>query len=289
MTTAQRRLSSGSLAGLLMLLAQLVFASPVPPVVFEPNPADGVSGFYTNGNPVAVKLSDSVSFVLSLDLCSIGAREYVRLWALVRNDAVQTFDLKPQQQFSVKALDEGFEVTCIMQPQPSSLLLGRLESEMHWRQAASMLSGVVSSLGVILSPTENTSGGFSVSGPQQSSTTGEFHLNDGASRTEARMDRIANRTASDIRALGAIYESAKSSVSSGILRRNTLAPGLAANGYVYFDFNSVARPVAAPKRKGWAGQVRVEPAMAARQTFVVSIAIPGLAPQTVSFWAVPAE
>lgn len=289
MTTTQRRLARGSFAGLLMLLAQLLFAAPPPLVVFEPNPTDGVSSFYTNGNPVAVKLSDSVSFVLALDLCDIGSKQYVRLWALVRNNSEQTFDLKPQQQFSVKALGDDFSITCNMQPQPSSLLLGRLESEMHWSQAAAMLSGVVSTIAANIDPPSNTSGGFSVVGPDLTQSSGKFQINDAGTKLEARVGGIATRTAGEVHSLGAIYESARTAVSSGILRRNTLAPGLAANGYIYFDFESVAPPIDAPKQRGWAGQVRVESAMASRQTYVVSIAIPGQPPQSVSFWPVEGE
>jgi hypothetical protein len=199
-------------------------------VVFEPEAQENVRRFYVDGQPTAVVLADSLPLVLEIQPELIDQKHYIRVWAYVLNQSGSAFELVPQSQMSVSVLGEGASVVRTLQPQTPSTMLKTIDDEKHHRMTDAFLAGVAGGIASALS-THDTQ--VTLAGG------GEATVHDAQDKLAARLDRNVDRTAGAMGSLERLYASMKSTASASLLRRNTLDPGMAANGCVYFDYGAV--------------------------------------------------
>ncbi len=279
---ALRRVLLASLS--LALLPTLGYASQQVrsdgSIVYEPLVSDRVSRFYTNGRPAAVVLNDSLDAVMSLDAVNVASDTYIRVWCYVRNKSTKTLELMPQDQLSLESYGEGDRLVHLLPPDAPSLVLLRIDVQKEAAQANAFLGGLVSSIGAAVSAAAR---------PHTTTTeiTGDIHATmitrEDNRDLEAKQNAIQARTEALQASLENLYENLKTSVSSECLRRNTLPPGLSANGYIYFPFGSPTIQYLRGARK-----VTVRPSPSDLR-YRVRMSIPGLAPCVVQFTPVAGE
>lgn len=187
-------------------------ASSIPQKVFQPT-GEGVEWYYVNGLPFGVVEDESSLLLLTLEPTSLSSRRYVRLWVLYQNKDQKSFLLDPGGTFSVKVM--GFPEVL---PESPTKILASIDNE---KAASLILQAVGGALQTMSTqPTQiTTSGG-------QSAT-----VNDRREKQQV----VQDRTKTQIGVTASYYDAFRESLSSGILRRNTLFQNQAVNGYVYFE------------------------------------------------------
>lgn len=248
-----------------------------PPTVFVPAGKDSIQSFYVNGQPIAISLADSLGLMLALDVDEIAGKDFVRLWAFVQNNSGQTVELIPQSQFVLKALNLDFSLVRTARAQTPTAVLQQIEDEKTTRQSLALLSGAVASLGAALSARNSTGTARTVFAPGHGSATTTLELNDAAEKLNARLGQVGSNTLEAVDRLQRLYEGAKAAVSSEMLRRNTLPPGLSANGCLFFDLET-ATVVEAPAVRNRKFERPRD------QTYVLFVRIPGFSERQISFW-----
>ncbi len=205
------------------LLFAVVGCASVPPLVFEPLTAPEISVIYSNGVPFASASVDSVSFLLSLDRTTIAGDDYFRLWALCENLSDSTLLLEPPAIFNLVAVPKQtseINQEFRMEPQSPAVLMNKIDNREALHTIAVAIGGALEA-----ATTENT---------VASNSRGERYVIDDAAE---KRDRIIEQTSASLNSISDWYSVYKSSLSSGILRKNTLFKNQSVNGYVYFREN----------------------------------------------------
>jgi hypothetical protein len=197
--------------GLVFIMCIMGCASTAPPTLFQPA-ADDVISYFVNGMPLGAIDNSSTSMLMSLETAELAGTKYMRLWFLLKNKNNESFLLDPANAFELSAGDYD------MIAEKPSTILASIENE----KAASL---IVQAVGGALQ-------GMTVRDTKITSPKGEtWKVNDADAKREAINDRNAAR----MEATNYWYDAFKNSVSSGILRKNTMFQGQSVNGYVYFE------------------------------------------------------
>jgi hypothetical protein len=177
-------------------------AAHIVPTVYEPMRGEKVVTAYANGIPVISFMQDSLGNLFYLEYTRVAGGRYFRLWLLTYNASSGSYLLDPTNSVSLLAIEAWGRDTLQQQlllPELPSLMLAKIEDQEQAAQIANLVGGVLSA------------------------AAGNKHAG-----IETRIDFAATST---------WFSLYKSSISSGILRKNTVFPGASVNGYVYFKAN----------------------------------------------------
>jgi hypothetical protein len=211
---------------LIIVITILIFygcAHTIVPIIFEPVSVPNVSTIYSNGVPLASSSIDNVSFLLSLDQTEISGNEYFRLWVLFQNESDSTMLLEPSKIFSIIAIPKkasGIGQEFTMQAQSPTIILNKVENAEALRSIMTAIGGTLEAVSA-----KNTT--------VTSNHGDRYEINDASEKR----DKINERTSSSLVSISNWYSIYKSSISSGILRKNTLFKDQSINGYLYFRNN----------------------------------------------------
>lgn len=208
--------------GIIALLSLTGCASTVPPTLFLPA-ADDVVSYFVNGMPLAAFDNNSISMLMSLETTELAGTKYMRMWFLLRNKDNATFLLDPGSSFVLYMGGYGD-----LLPEKPSTILASIENEKAASLILQAVGGALQSMA-----TRDT---------KITSSTGEtLRVHDVDTKREVVKDKNAAR----MEATNYWYDAFKNSVSSGILRKNTMFPNQSVNGYIYFEL---------PKERDWTGR-----------------------------------
>lgn len=208
---------------IILILLTLGCASTVPVTKYMPEKSDDIFPFFSSGQPIAAVGSENAFMLLSLDPDYMAGRPYIRLWMLYQNISDEPYLLEPLQvaDLITTRISSGRSKT--NDPESPTKILAHISNE----KAATMIMQAI---------------GGSLQALAAEPTTATTRLDDGSSaittfndRSE-KQGRIADRTAGAMANTSMWYDIYQSSISDGILRRNTVFPGQSVNGYIYIPF-----------------------------------------------------
>ena len=198
-------------------------ASSSPPTIYFPSETSDVHAFYKNGLPIGTVNFDSATVMLAMEPASVVGTEYMRLWFLCQNKAQADFLLEPLK--CAKLTFIGSKKTYEnVEPEAPSVILSHIDNEMAAKMIGQVIGGTLQSIAA--EPT-------TITDPQG----GQWKSNDKAEK----VNTIVDKTTSSMATTGTMYSLFKSSINSGILRRNTIFPGESVNGYIYFPLPKAFR------------------------------------------------
>jgi hypothetical protein len=198
---------------LLLLLALLSgCASTKPPRVFQPGGKD-VEWYFLNGLPIGATSDDQSFFLFSLEPAQVSGRRYMRLWLLFQNKSNNPYLVDPQATVTLKV--QSFPE---IKPDTPTRILSSIDNEKATSLILQAIGGTLQQL--------------SSQSTRVTASTGEtWQIQD----KKEKQDAIRDKTQADMLSTNYWYETFRNSVSSGILRRNTLFTNRSVNGYVYFE------------------------------------------------------
>jgi hypothetical protein len=196
-------------------------ATPSFPILFEPISTPSVTTIYTNGVPIAGLSCDSLYFLLSLDEAHIAGTSYFRLWVLTQNLSRSSTLIEPSKTFIVKAKPKKFtndKSEFLIVPKSPTLIMNDLDNEEAMKTIFTAIGGSLEAMSA-----KNT---------KITSNHGDnYQINDVSDKRKV----IDQETSNSISSISNWYSLFKSSISSGILRKNTLISNQSVNGYLYFE------------------------------------------------------
>ena len=235
----------GVWAPALLLLFAAGCASTVPLTVYQPRDTASVQSFFRNGAAIGAIYGDSVfalAQVESVDLVNYG-EAYVRLWLLVENHSSMPMLVEPLKCASLNIESTGIAAAhrhassgnpVTLTPASPTKILAMISNA---KATSAILSGIGAALeAAAAQPTK------AVTTHSNNYTSETTTLNDKGEKERGILDRRATQRAST----SDWYDSFKSSVNQGILRRNTLFPGEGVNGYIYF--RAISQPASSHRR-----------------------------------------
>jgi len=202
-----------------LLLAAVVSgcaATSPQPSVLRPMASATTHEFFSNGRPVAVVQGHDCAMLLEVEPVSLGAVRYLRVWWLYANEGRDPVLIEPLADVSVvsHALKSGEERR--VTPEPSSRILGGLDSEAAAQEISTTMGSLFQSTQASARDSQEAA---TPSGPDSTRLAAE---RGGASGDQD--ESAAARLACDLYGV---------SVNNGVLKRSTVLPGQGVHGYVY--------------------------------------------------------
>ena len=204
---------------LLFAFALFGCATSKPPAIFVPQDSREAAYYYRNGVPIVATTVDSffVSFVVEPSVV-LGSKRYVRVWVLFKNDSRSGVLLDPLKFFRLTPV-EGKHSLAGATPESPSEILARISIEAAINIMMQSIGGAMKALSTQPTTIRSSSGE-------------RYQFND----RQEKIDNANEKAGAAIANTAILYQNFASSVSSGILRRNTLFPNESVNGYIYFPF-----------------------------------------------------
>lgn len=200
-----------------VLLAASVFAADYKPhrTVYQAGPAEAQRPYVIAGIPIVAVFADSSYALLSLEAGRIGPTDYVKLWLLYQNRGGEPYLFDPQAHVKATVQADG-EVLAGLAPAPPSQLAERVDAEeqtsaIHARYSEplrSVAGGEPEPAAAVVAP-------YDAANPPDPA----------AAEAEAARARVRDPSY--------MYQTFINSAHNGLLKRNTVFPGLAVNGHVY--------------------------------------------------------
>lgn len=190
------------------------------PVVFEPQKTNEVYYFYSNGIPLSSYNVDSLTVLSSLDLINILDNQYIRIWFLFKNNSSSPIDLDPSKVISLGGKIKVASELEFIQPDSPTRINALIDAQAQSDAIAKTIGGTLQLLSVQTTTFTNSKG----------EKTMINDLNEKKSLLRRDIQNEINNTSN-------FYETYKSGINQGILRRNTIFPNTSVNGYVYFLTN----------------------------------------------------
>ena len=206
-----------------MIILTVIFcgcAHTSVPLLFEPVSAPSISTIYTNGVPIASVSTDSLFLLLALDQTQIAGDKYFRLWILAQNVSDTNMLLEPSKTFMLNADPKELskvQKNFSMSAQSPTVILNSIEDEEATHSIITAIGGALEAASA-----KNTT--------ITSNRGDKYTVHD----VHEKRDVINQQTSSSMTSISNWYSIFKSSITSGILRKNTLFPGQGVNGYLYF-------------------------------------------------------
>ena len=204
---------------MLVSLLLMIFAgcaSTVPPKIYLPLQNSETTAYYRNGLPIAATQTANSLLMTSLEPDNVSGKGYMRLWFLYKNTTDSAYLLEPLKIITLTIEGEKHNYSDIVPESPAKLLAG-IENEKASKLIFQAIGGTLEALS-----TEPTT----VTDP----AGGEWKVNDKGAKTRA----VVSNTMESMAHTSNLYDVFKTSINSGILRRNTLFAGQSVNGYIYF-------------------------------------------------------
>jgi hypothetical protein len=200
-------------------------------VVYEPQPSDSIRVIYVDGQPVAVLTNPELPVIVKVSFERLRSKRYMKAWVYVLNRTQETIELMPQQQLSVDVLTDDRKNFYSLQSQTPSTLAKTVEDAKNIERTAALFGGIVRSLSASISSNDTRA---TTESPFGTSTTS---IHDRAEKAQAELQLVRLQTDMRLGVIESIHENMKASISSTLLRRNTLNPGISANGNMWFEFD----------------------------------------------------
>lgn len=228
-------------SGLMLVVAALAMlpasasAKEKVPLIYEPVANTITRCYFANGEPFAIVTTDSAVVMLAMDPAMLGGwYDYVRVWCLYYSTASEPVLIEPSKMATLIttkiATKIGKADSTILSPEPPSRILKHISNESANKEILQVIGGVLAAAGQSMSVRATSiQGGGNAAGSS-------WTLNDSEEKRRALMNESGQRTANAIERTRSAYDLFSSSVSAGILRRNTVFPGGSVNGYIYFPF-----------------------------------------------------
>jgi hypothetical protein len=206
----------------------ILFACSTTPLVqkiYIPQDTIGILSYYENGVPFCVLSADSNLIMMSLGTTDIVGYKYMQLWLFYQNNNNSTFLLDPIKivRLNITGTDNYF---ADISPDKPTTILNHIDDEKATENIMSTIGGALQLISTEPTKISDHSGHA-------------WTVND----KKEKQNQIVNSTIGTMVASSSLYDSYKNSVSSGVLRRNTLLPGKAVNGYIYFPIPQIPDPV----------------------------------------------
>jgi hypothetical protein len=171
--------------------------------------------------------------MLVMSTTKISGYKYIRLWCLYYNKGTEPVLFEPAKAASLVSTRIKKYEAQELSPESPTAILKQISNELANKEILQSIGGAISSFGhsMAVQMAEPTT--------IRSSTGETWTVNDRGQRLLAENDRVAQRTNEAMERTHTAYDLYSSSVSAGILRRNTVFPGCSVNGYIYFYFQNI--------------------------------------------------
>jgi hypothetical protein len=198
------------------------------PLIYEPVPTSTTRSYFADGQPFAIATADRAIVMLVVSPEKIAGYKYVRVWCLYYNAGSEPVLFDPAKAASLISTKIKKGEAQELQPEAPSTILKQISNELANKEMAQTIGGALASFGQSMS--------VQMAEPTTiKSNTGEtWTVNDRTERVRAANDRIGERTRAGLEKTRTAYDLYSTSVSAGILRRNTVFPGSSVNGFIYF-------------------------------------------------------
>ncbi len=196
-------------------------------IVFAPVPTVHVSCVWSNGQAIAAVQGDSISMWLVLESTNLSSTRYMRLWCMFQNRSQGEFLFEPRTTFSIQATDPKKAVTFSLEPESPQHVLAQISDDKTSALIFAAIAGAFRAFKAQQVPPTTITGTGSQSG-------NGFVVNDAQEKRDALSERATAQTIQAATNTATWYDTFSSSVSEGVLRRNTMFSGKTVNGYVYF-------------------------------------------------------
>lgn len=200
--------------------------SSVPQKVFQPS-GEQVEWYFVNGLPFGMSEDAKTLLMFTLESATLSGKTYLRLWVLCQNKTDKSFLLDPGNSFTIKP---SFYPES--KPESATKILSSIDNQQATALILQAVGGALEAMGT--KPTTVTS-----------SSGQTLTVND----QKEKQRFIQEKNAGELARAQEYYTAFRESISSGILRRNTLFPRQSVNGYVYFEL---------PRTSGQSYQIRPE-------------------------------
>jgi hypothetical protein len=190
-------------------------------IVYEPSTSDVVSSFFSNGIPIGSYSSNDEFVLFSVDEAQLFGKAYLRVWLLYENLTDNSYLLEPYNVIKLQAEKENSFYSEYEAESPSKILSAIDEAE-----ATAMIFKAIG--GALES--------MAVEGTTVKSNTGEVYtVND----KKEKQNQILQNNQIGLQNTANWYSLFRNSISSGVLRKNTVFPNQSVNGYIYFPLGKV--------------------------------------------------
>ena len=191
-------------------------STSIQPTVYMPAGDDGTYSYYLDGQPLVEVNGESYSMLMSLEPVEVAGDIYMRLWVLYKNDSDEAvmFDPGSFGTLSTERTSGRVEVANAESP---TRILDSITAEENAKVIAQIFGGAL------------------LAASRQSPS------NSDADNYYIEQNEVHNAAAS-IEGTERWYGIYKTSVDSGILRRNTVFPGTSINGFIYYPFAWSRKP-----------------------------------------------
>ena len=191
-------------------------ASTTPPKIYMPASNSETRAYYRNGIPIGATQNENVILMTALEPTEVAHKQYMRLWFLYKNNSDSAYLLEPLKVVKLTIVGEKKTFNDLT-PESPTAILARVENEKATNMIMQAIGGTLEALS-----TEPTT----VTDPNG----GTYTVNDKKEKIKA----VVNNTTASMVGTELLYNTFKSSINSGILRRNTLFAHESVNGFVYF-------------------------------------------------------
>lgn len=189
-------------------------AASRPTLQYDALPTPSVGTFYLDGNCIASCASDSSYFSLAIDRRAyVGGYGNLRAWFLFQNRATAPCLLRPWTILRLDIVDTLTGEKYPLAAASPNTLLTRIDEQEASENLFSFLGGALRAY--------------------------EISSSNVSTRHKVReLASIVGSTSADLTATQAWYSIVRESMSSTLLRKNTVLPGASVNGYVYFPLQT---------------------------------------------------
>ena len=223
------------LASLFILSILFIGCGTTHYLTYESKPSPDTYTFYSKGIPITSYNNNKIHLLLTVEETHLLGDDYLRIWLLIQNNSDSVYLLEPYDiievtgtihldYLTIKPLSDFTSRDIVKsidyEPQSPTVILDAINAEKNMSMILTSIGGALKSL--------------STEGTTIKSNTGDiYRIND----KEAKRYQVNEQTINELNNTANWYNLFESSISSGVLRKNTIFPHGSINGYVYFPLN----------------------------------------------------
>ncbi len=216
---------------LILISIVLGCASTKPFTKYLPEQQENVFPFFTSGQPIGAIETAEAFLLLSLEPTYVAGRPYIRLWMLYQNTSDKPYLLEPLQFVTLTSTHISKDKSKSSQPESPTKILAHISNDKAATMIMQAIGGTLEQMAV--KPTTTRTETYEIANGGVRTSTAITTVDD----ESKKRGEIHDRTVNAMMNTAIWYELYQSSVSEGILRRNTIFPTQSVNGYIYFPFS----------------------------------------------------
>jgi hypothetical protein len=190
-------------------------------LVYDPSTSEVVSSFFSNGIPIGSYSSEEEFVLFSVDETQLFGKAYLRVWLLYENLTADSYLLEPYNVIKLEAEKDNVFYSEYIAESPSKIL-----SAIDQEEATAMIFKAIGGALESMTVEETTI---------KSNTGTEYAIND----KKEKQKQILQNNQIELQNNANWYNLFRNSISSGVLRKNTVFPNQSVNGYLYFPLGKV--------------------------------------------------